>query len=64
MLEKIDVAVMDVVMPALTGPDANSEMCTLGRIPVVLTAGYTAEAAQLSSVVQQDAVFFCRNRTS
>ncbi len=54
---KIDLALMDVVMPAFGGPDAYSQMSALGvSTPVIFTTGYTTEAALSNSMVRKDAM--------
>ncbi len=53
---RIDVVVVDVVMPGMIGPDAYAEMCTLRPgLGVVFATGYTAEAASLTSLVAKGA---------
>jgi signal transduction histidine kinase len=53
---QIDLVVMDVVMPLLSGPDAYLEM-SLHRpgVQVIFTTGYTPEAASLISLVGKGA---------
>src|SRR5262249_46309760 len=47
----IDVAVLDVVMPGLSGPDAYSQMVNVrGDFAVIFTTGYATEAAHLTSI--------------
>jgi two-component system, cell cycle sensor histidine kinase and response regulator CckA len=54
--DRIDVVVMDVVMPGISGPDAYAQMCALRPgLGVVFASGYTAEAASLTSLVAQGA---------
>src|SRR6266852_6381330 len=53
---RIDVVVVDVVMPGMSGPDAYAEMCTIRPgLAVVFATGYTAEAASLTSLVAKGA---------
>jgi len=53
---QIDLAILDVVMPGLGGPDAYLEMsATRPSLPVVFATGYTAEAASLTSLVKKGA---------
>jgi two-component system, cell cycle sensor histidine kinase and response regulator CckA len=55
--DAIDLILMDVVMPALSGPDAYSKMAALRPgIKVIFTTGYTAETASLLSLVEKGAV--------
>jgi two-component system cell cycle sensor histidine kinase/response regulator CckA len=54
--DKIDLIVMDVVMPSLSGPEAYLEMCALRpAIPVIFTTGYTPKARALVSMVEKGA---------
>lgn len=52
---KIDLVVLDVVLPRLGGPEAYSFMCKekLG-LPVLFTTGYSPDAHMLRSVQQQE----------
>ena len=44
-VNSIDLVVLDVMLPKLTGPDAHARMCTRnGGPPVIFVTGYTAEA--------------------
>jgi CheY-like chemotaxis protein len=53
---RIDVVVMDVVMPGMSGPDAYAEMSSIQPgLGVVFATGYTAEAASLTSLVEKGA---------
>jgi signal transduction histidine kinase len=55
---RIDLAILDVVMPGLTGPDVYLQISIhQASTPVIFTTGYTAEAASLNSLVDTDAVF-------
>jgi two-component system cell cycle sensor histidine kinase/response regulator CckA len=54
--KKIDLVILDVVMPAMSGPDAYLEMRQLRPdLPVLFTTGYTAEAAAVTSMVEKGA---------
>jgi CheY-like chemotaxis protein len=56
--DRIDLAILDVVMPGLTGPDAYLQISIhQASTPVIFTTGYTAEAASLNSLVDKDALF-------
>jgi CheY-like chemotaxis protein len=55
--DRIDVVVLDVVMPELGGPDAYMKMSAIRpNLGVVFATGYTAEAASLTSLVEKGAV--------
>ncbi|MGO9087631.1 MAG: response regulator [Candidatus Sulfotelmatobacter sp.] len=57
-LEKIQIVIMDVVLPALTGPDAYDRMSALRPgVPVIFTTGHTSEFASLNSRLEAGAVF-------
>ena len=52
----IDLALLDVVMPRMGGPDAYLKMCALKpNLPVLFTTGYSAEAASLQALVEKGA---------
>lgn len=54
--DQIDLILMDVVMPRLSGPEAYSKMAELRPgIKVVFTTGYTSEAAALMSLLEKGA---------
>lgn len=54
--DKIDVLVLDVVMPGMSGPDAYQKMCAIRpSLAVVFATGYTAEAACLTSLIEKGA---------
>ncbi len=53
---QIDLIVMDVVMPSLSGPEAYLEMSALRpSVPVIFTTGYTPKARALVSMVERGA---------
>jgi two-component system cell cycle sensor histidine kinase/response regulator CckA len=55
---KIDLVILDVVMPGLSGPEAYSQMTsTRSGLPVIFTTGYTNEAASLTSMIENGAAF-------
>jgi signal transduction histidine kinase len=52
----IDLLVMDVVMPAMSGPEAYLEMCSLRPdTKVLFTTGYTPEARELIFMIEKGA---------
>ena len=54
--DRIDLAVLDVVMPGLTGPAAYSQMSAIRPgLGVIFATGYTSEAAHLVSMVEKGA---------
>jgi two-component system cell cycle sensor histidine kinase/response regulator CckA len=54
--DAIDLIVMDVVMPSLSGPEAYLEISALRpSIPVIFTTGYTPQAKALVSMVEKGA---------
>ena len=56
--KEIRLALLDVVMPVLSGPDAYSQMCTIKPdLRVIFTTGYTAESASLNHKIEEGAVF-------
>lgn len=56
--DQIDLAILDVVMPVQTGPDAYSQISVYRpNAPVIFTTGYTAEAASLNSFIGNDVHF-------
>lgn len=53
----IQLVVLDVVMPAMNGPEAYARMITIRPdIPVIFTTGHTAETASLDLMVSAGAV--------
>lgn len=56
--QDIRLALLDVVMPVLSGPEAYSQMCAIRPdLPVIFTTGYTAELASLNHKIEEGAVF-------
>jgi len=54
--DQIDLVILDVVMPGLSGPDAYSEMSAIWpNLGVIFATGYTAESASLTSMVGKGA---------
>jgi DNA-binding NtrC family response regulator len=54
---RIDVVVVDVVMPGMSGPDAYAEMSAIRPgLGVVFATGYTAEPASLPSLIEKGAL--------
>ena len=54
--DRIDLLVMEVVMPALSGPQAYLEMCVLkAGTRVIFTTGYTPKPAELASMMEKGA---------
>lgn len=54
--EHIDLVVMDVVMPGLSGPEAYLKMCEQQpETRVIFTSGYTLRATELAFVVEKGA---------
>jgi two-component system, cell cycle sensor histidine kinase and response regulator CckA len=54
--KEVDLVVMDVVMPSLSGPEAYLEMCVLRpEMRVIFTTGYTPKAKALMSMVAKGA---------
>lgn len=52
---KIDLVLLDVVLPRLGGPEAYSRMCKeKPGLPVLFTTGYSPDTSMLRSVHQQD----------
>jgi signal transduction histidine kinase len=57
-LDRVDLVVLDVVMPGLSGPDTYSQMASIRpELGVVFTTGYTSEAASLTSMIDKGAAF-------
>ncbi len=49
--DRIDLVLLDVVLPKLSGPEAYARICAMKPdVAVILTTGYTAEAPQLNDV--------------
>jgi DNA-binding NarL/FixJ family response regulator len=54
--EQIDLILMDVVMPQLSGPEAYSQIAKLHPgAKVIFTTGYTSEAAALMTLLEKGA---------
>ncbi|MBI1749993.1 MAG: PAS domain S-box protein [Acidobacteria bacterium] len=52
--ERIALALLDVVMPRLSGPDAYTRMTSLQPgLPVLFSTGYSSESALLSDMLQR-----------
>jgi CheY-like chemotaxis protein len=55
--DRIDLIVMDVVMPSLSGPEAYLEMCAVRPgVRVIFTSGHTPQAEALVGMVEKGAV--------
>jgi len=55
--ESIDLLLLDVVMPLMSGPDALAQMRAIRpEIPVIFTTGYSSESALLESMVKDSVV--------
>jgi two-component system cell cycle sensor histidine kinase/response regulator CckA len=55
---RIDLAILDVAMPRLSGTEAFAEMTAIRHdLPVVFTSGHTSESAALHSNIAAGAVF-------
>lgn len=56
-IDDIQLAVLDVVMPYLSGPDVYAQIVDLRKdLPVIFTTGHSAESASLSSSVEKGAL--------
>jgi len=56
--DQVDLAVLDVVMPGLSGSETYSQMATIRpNLRVVFTTGYTSEAASLTTMIAKGAAF-------
>ena len=54
----IALAVLDVVMPGTSGPQAYARICaTRPDLPVIFVTGYSAEAAEMTARAERGAVF-------
>ena len=55
---RIDLVILDVAMPGLSGTEAFTEMRTIRPgLPAVFTSGHTSESASLNSNIAAGAVF-------
>jgi two-component system, cell cycle sensor histidine kinase and response regulator CckA len=55
---RIDLAILDVAMPGLSGTEAFTQMSAIRPdLPVVFTSGHTSESASLNSNIAAGAVF-------
>jgi two-component system, cell cycle sensor histidine kinase and response regulator CckA len=55
---KIQIVVLDVIMPVLSGPEAYDRMSAIRKgVPVIFTTGHTAEVVSLNSRLEAGAVF-------
>jgi len=55
---RIDLVILDVAMPGLSGPEAFTQMRAIRPdLPVVFTSGHTSESASLNSNLASGAVF-------
>ncbi len=56
--DAVDLVILDVVMPGLSGPDTFSKMSSIRPdLRVVFTTGYTSEVAHLASLIDSGAGF-------
>jgi two-component system cell cycle sensor histidine kinase/response regulator CckA len=52
--DQIDLLVLDVVLPKLSGPNAYARMCEIkDGVPVIFATGYSADLAALQNVLQR-----------
>jgi len=55
---RIDLVILDVAMPGLSGPEAFTQMSDIKHdLPVVFTSGHTSETASLNSNLAAGAIF-------
>jgi two-component system cell cycle sensor histidine kinase/response regulator CckA len=55
---QIDLVILDVVMPGLSGPDAYSQIAAVrSDVRAIFTTGYTSEGASLTAVIEKGAGF-------
>jgi two-component system cell cycle sensor histidine kinase/response regulator CckA len=53
-IDRIDLVVMDVMMPQLNGPEAYAQMCAMRpNLVAVFTTGHTSEAETLAPIIQK-----------
>jgi two-component system cell cycle sensor histidine kinase/response regulator CckA len=56
--QRINLVMMDIVMPGLGGPDAYVQMCKIRTgVPVIFTSGYAPKSETLLSLLDQKAEF-------
>jgi len=56
--EKIQIVILDVIMPVLNGPDAYDRISAIRPgVPAIFTTGHTAEEASLSSRLGGEPIF-------
>jgi PAS domain S-box-containing protein len=54
--DRIDLVLLDVVLPRLSGPDAYARICALRpQVRALFTTGYSAESARLDKLVETGA---------
>jgi signal transduction histidine kinase len=59
--DEIDLIVMDVVMPRLSGPEAYLEMCAVRPdVRVIFTTGYTPKAKDLAPMLEKGAAILSK----
>jgi CheY-like chemotaxis protein len=55
---RVDLTILDVVMPGLSGPDAYAQMISIRpNLRVIFTTGYTSEVDPLTSLMDKGAAF-------
>ncbi len=56
--DAVDLVILDVVMPGLSGPETYAKMASIrADLKVVFTTGYTSEVARLTSLMESGAGF-------
>jgi two-component system, cell cycle sensor histidine kinase and response regulator CckA len=57
-IDDVQLAILDVVMPLLGGPEVYTQMLALKpNLPVIFTTGHSAETASLNSSLEEGALF-------